>query len=268
MATLPTMDSGAYLDRIGYRGALEPTASVLTSLHRAHLLSIPFENLDIPLGREIELSLASFYDKIIRRRRGGFCYELDGLFGWLLGQLGFRVALLSGRVYTGDRPGPEFDHMVLLITMKERMIADVGFGDSFMDPIALGPGEHVQGGVTYRLTGSATVRVLERRRQGGQWEPQYDFSLTPRRLEEYAPMCRHQQTSPDSVFTRKSVCSLATPDGRITLSNGRLIVTSGDQRQEGGIEGAEEYRALLRTRFGIELGSDADVSRLMDPACR
>ena len=81
-------------------------------------------------------------------------------------------------------------------------------------------------------------------------------------------MCRHQQTSPNSVFTRKSVCSLATPDGRITLSNGRLIVTSGDQRQEGGIEGAEEYRALLRTRFGIELGSDADISRLMDPARR
>lgn len=263
MASSPGMDTGAYLERIGYRGALDPTVSLLTSLHRAHMLSVPFENLDIPLGREITLSRASFYDKIVRRRRGGFCYELNGLFGWLLGQLGFRVALLSGRVYDGDRPGPEFDHVVLLIEMEDRMIADVGFGDSFIEPIPLDTTEQSQRGVSYRLTGPDAEQVLEQRQPGGEWEPRYTFSLTPRRLEEFAAMCHHQQTSPDSVFTRKSVCSLATPEGRITLSNGRLIVTAGGRRDEREVTNEKEYRALLKTRFGIELEQDADVSRLI-----
>jgi len=257
-----------YLDRIGYRGALEPTAAVLASLHRAHLLSVPFENLDIPLGHRIELDRASFYDKIVRRGRGGFCYELNGLFAWLLEQVGFRVTLLSGRVYEGERPGPEFDHMTLLVEMEERMIADVGFGDSFIEPLKLGPGEQIQRGVTYRLSGSDAGRVVERRRAGDRWEPQYAFTLTPRRLEEFAAMCHHQQTSPDSVFTRKSVCSLATRDGRITLADGRLIVTSGRDRQERQVKGEEEYRALLKSRFGIDLGRDADVSRLVLPPSR
>jgi arylamine N-acetyltransferase len=99
------------------------------------MLTVPFENLDIPLGHPIVLSLPSFYDKIVRRRRGGFCYELNGLFGWLLEQLGFAVLMLSALVFHGVPPGPEFDHLVLLIEMEERLIADVGFGDSFLEPL-------------------------------------------------------------------------------------------------------------------------------------
>ena len=262
------MDAGAYLKRIRYRGALDPTATVLTSLHRAHMLSVPFENLDILLGQEIELRPASFYDKIVRRGRGGFCYELNGLFAWLLEQLGFKVILLSARVYQGDRPGPEFDHMVLRIELEEPMIADVGFGDSFVEPLLLGPAEQAQRGVTYRLTDSDAGRILESRRQGDPWEPQYLFTLAPRRLEDYAAMCRHQQTSPDSSFTRKSICSRVTRDGRVTLANGRLIVTSGDHRQEREVEGEDEYRALLSEWFGIELSRGADVSLLLEPGRR
>ncbi|TDI15991.1 MAG: arylamine N-acetyltransferase, partial [Acidobacteria bacterium] len=101
------MEINAYLKRIGYRGSRQPTAETLRQLHRAHLLAVPFENLDIPLGHPIVLSLPSFYDKIVRRRRGGFCYELNGLFGWLLEQLGFTVVMLSARVFEGAQPGPE-----------------------------------------------------------------------------------------------------------------------------------------------------------------
>jgi len=268
MASRPEMSIEDYLERMGYRMATVPTAAVLTSLHRAHMLTVPFENLDIPLGREIELDLASFYDKIVRRRRGGFCYELNGLFGWLLRELGFTVTLLSGRVYEADRPGPEFDHMLLLVDLKERMIADVGFGGSFLEPLVLGPGEQVQSGIAYRLIHSDSGRILERRRPDGPWEPQYAFSLTPRRMEEYAAMCRHQQTSPDSVFTRRSICSLATSNGRITLTDGRVIETIGERRQEREVGGEQEYRELLKTRFGIDLGEDADFGRLIAPGRR
>jgi N-hydroxyarylamine O-acetyltransferase len=227
---------------------------------------VPFENLDIPLGQPIILSLPSFYDKIVRRRRGGFCYELNGLFGWLLEQLGFAVAMLSARVFHGGQPGPEFDHLVLLIKMEERLIADVGFGDLFLEPLRLDAGqEEIQQDSLYRLTGSEFEKVLHRRQPDSDWEPQYVFSLTPRRLADFRVMCKHQQTSPQSFFRRKAVCSLATPDGRITLSNGRLIVTASGRREEREVASEDEYRALLETHFGIDLGERAPVDRLIAP---
>ncbi len=259
------MERDAYLKRIEYTGTREPTAETLRQLHRAHLLAVPFENLDISLGHPIVLSLPSFYDKIVRRRRGGFCYELNGLFGWLLEQLGFAVVMLSARVFDGTQPGPEFDHLVLLIEMKEPMIADVGFGDSFLEPLRLDAGEEdVQNGSSYRLTGSDSERVLQRRRES-ECESRYVFSLTPRRLAEFSAMCQRQQTSSESIFVRKAVCSLARPDGRITLSNSRLIMTAGERREEREVAGEEEYRALLRTHFGVDLGEEARVDRLMVP---
>jgi N-hydroxyarylamine O-acetyltransferase len=123
------------------------------------------------LGRPIELSVAAFYDKIVRHRRGGFCCELNGLFGWLLEDLGFEVSLLSGRVFDGAEEGPDFDHMVLLVDMEEPWIADVGFGDSFLEPLRLDAGvEVVQGVTSYRLTESDGEWLLE---TGGEddWEP-------------------------------------------------------------------------------------------------
>jgi N-hydroxyarylamine O-acetyltransferase len=262
------MEIDAYLARIGYRGSREPTAETLKQLHRAHLLAVPFENLDIHLGRPIGLSLESFYDKIVCHRRGGFCYELNGLFAWLLEQLGFAVAILSARVYAGGRAGPEFDHMVLLVEAGERMIADVGFGDSFVEPLPLNTAaEVVQPGGAYRLTRSGSDRILERR-CGSDWEPQYVFSLTPRRLAEFSAMCDYQQTSPDSHFTQKSVCSLATSDGRITLSNSRLIVTSEGRRVERHIANGNEYRRVLARYFGIDLGEEPRIQRLVVPVQR
>ena len=258
------MDAGAYLERIGYRGSREPGADTLRGLHRAHMLRVPFENLDIPLGHRIELSLPAFYDKIVRRRRGGFCYELNGLFAWLLTELGFEVALLSARVFAGGSPGPEFDHMTLRVALEERWLADVGFGDSFVEPLRLGATQEVaQHGSAYRLTDSNGARVVQRRRPEGAWEPQYAFSLIPRGLEEFREMCDFQQTSPESAFTKKSVCSRATEGGRVTLSNGRLIVTTGDRRDETAIPSVEAYRDALKSHFGVVLGAEEPIARLM-----
>src|SRR6187397_3354830 len=108
------MDFQSYLQRINYRGEQTPTAATLRELHRAHLLTVPFENLDIHLGRPIVLEQGALFDKIVRRRRGGFCYELNGLFAALLYKLGFDVTMLSAGVARADGSyGPEFDHLTL-----------------------------------------------------------------------------------------------------------------------------------------------------------
>ena len=136
------MDIQAYLRRINYSGEQAPSAATLYELHRAHLLAVPFENLDIHLGRPIVLDQDALFDKIVTRRRGGFCYELNGLFALLLRELGFEVTLLAAGVARADGGfGPEFDHLTLLVRatslnpQSEVWLADVGFGDSFREPL-------------------------------------------------------------------------------------------------------------------------------------
>ena len=258
-----TMNIGDYLERIGYHGSREPTRETLRVLHRAHMLSVPFENLDIHLNHAIELSLPLLYDKVVHRRRGGFCYELNGLFGWLLERLGFTVTLLSARVFNGTQPGAEFDHLLLLVELDEPLIVDVGFGDSFQEPLRLSIREGImQYDDAFRITASDTGKVLERLKKN-IWEPQYVFSLTPHYLSEFSAMCHYQQTSPDSHFTQKTICSLATTEGRITLSGDRLIVTTGGQREEHEVADEQAYRRLLKDHFGIELGERAQYFKLM-----
>jgi N-hydroxyarylamine O-acetyltransferase len=248
------MDVDAYLERIGYTGSRAPTAETLGHLHRSHLLSVPFENLDIALGRRIVPSPERFFDKIVSARRGGFCYELNGLFAWLLEQLGYPVTLLSARVCDGAQPGPEFDHLTLVVGREQNVIADVGFGDSFLEPLTIGAIAVYQNSA-YRVTGSEAERVLERRRES-DWERQYIFSMVPRRLADFGGMLEYHQTSPSSHFTRKAICSMATPDGRLTLSGRRAIRTKGSRREEREVANPDEYRVLLKDWFGIDLGDD------------
>ena len=251
------IDVSAYLRRIDYTGSTEPTLGSLRALHRAHLLAVPFENLDIHLGREIVLDEERLLDKIVRRRRGGFCYELNGLFAALLRQLGFQVTLLSAGVTRGNGSfGPEHDHLLLRVNLDEPWIADVGFGDSFLEPIRLATGEQIDHGHGYRLDPDGDRLVLLARRDGENWSAQHSFTLSPRELSEFAGMCRYHQTSPDTHLTQKRVCSLATPDGRVSLSDDRLIVTSNGQRTERRLDGAAEIREALHSLFGIDLSAD------------
>jgi len=253
-----------YLARLDCASRSEPSAENLRVLQRAHLERVPFENLDIHLGRPIVLDLPSLHDKIVRRRRGGFCYELNGLFAWLLGELGYSVTLLSGRVSDGERLGPEFDHMALLVECEGRWLVDVGFGDSFLEPLLLEPAREVgQPWSRYWLEERAGVWRVVRLRDGVS-SSQYEFTLAPRRLEDFAAMCRHHQTSPDSHFTRQVTCSRAMlPHGRLTYSGGRLILTVHARRYELPITRWADLEHVLRNRFGIELGSAEAVKRLL-----
>jgi N-hydroxyarylamine O-acetyltransferase len=248
------MNTAAYLARIGYSGPTDPSAETLRYLHLVHLRTVPFENLDISLGRKITCDEDRFLDKIVNRRRGGFCYELNGAFAWLLRELGFSVTLLSARVSREDGgASPEFDHLTLCVNLDEPWLADVGFGDSFLEPLRLNPEiEQEQHGQRFRTVQVGDVMIVQR--QAGEfWKSQYQFTLTSRRLEDFAARCEFQQTSPDSHFTRQRVCTLPTEDGRITLSNLKFIRTRYGVREERMLRDEEEWRTALATDFAVQL---------------
>ena len=250
------METTDYLARIGYNGPLAPTAATLAGLHEAHYRAVPFENLDIALRRPIIPDETTSYAKIVGQRRGGFCYELNGAFAWLLRALGFRVTLLSAGVMSREHRtfGPEFDHLALRVDLDEPWLVDVGFGDAFFRPLRLAQrGAQRDRGGMFRIVAGADWHVLEKCDQGGDWHPEYRFTLTPRALRDFAARCQYHQTSPDSGFTRRSTCSLPTATGRVTLSDRRLIVTTRDQRAESDLPDEAAHAAALRDHFGIVL---------------
>jgi len=244
----------AYLDRISYTGSLVATAEALQLLHRAHMLTVPFENLDIALGRKIICDEESILHKIVQQRRGGFCYELNGAFAALLRELGFTVTLLSARVAREDGSnGPEFDHLTLKVDLEEPWLADVGFGDSFLEPLRLKIDiEQRQGGRKFRLVEERSSLHMEMA-DPEHWKRQYSFTLVPRQLGDFAGMCQYHQTSPQSSFTQKSICSRATSDGRITVADRKLIVTWNGKKEESALDSDQQWREALKKYFEIVL---------------
>ena len=250
------MDVSKYLRRINYGRPVDVSAGTLRELHKAHLLAVPFENLDIHLERPIVLDEHRLIRKIVDGRRGGFCYELNGAFCTLLRALGFEASMLSAEVARADGSfGPPFDHMTLLVELEERWLADVGFGDSFREPLRLDDrGEQLENSDAHRLKEDREHLVLERR-EGDLWTPQYRFNLSPHVLNDFAGMCNYHQTSPESTFTQRRTCTRATPEGRITVTGMRVIVTERGVKHERELASREEWLAALGEHFGIELES-------------
>jgi N-hydroxyarylamine O-acetyltransferase len=248
-----------YLDRIRYDRPVKPDVLTLCGLQTAHMRNVPFENLDIGLKRPIRLDEQSLWNKIVVNHRGGFCYELNGLFAWVLKQIGFDVTYLNARVFDREgNQGIDFDHLALLVQIPgqhERWLADVGFGDSFIEPLNMeAMDEQTQGLRAYKLENIPDGSIVWQRNYNGSWVRQYFFDLQPHRFpQEYESACLYHQTSPNSTFTHKSIISRATEDGRVSLEDGRVIITKNGQRTESSIANDDEYRGLLKAHFDIEL---------------
>ena len=257
------MDTAAYLERIRYQRPVAPTIATLRALHLAHLLTVPFENLDIHLGRPIVLDERALFEKIVHHRRGGFCYELNGLFASLLRELGFGVTMLAAQFPREDgRPAPEEDHLVLLVRAEdsdEPRLVDVGAGrDSFIVPLRTTVRDEQSqpvGGASFRLVPEGEARRLQRREPDGEWEQRYLLNWRPRVLDDFKAGCHFHQTSPDSSFPRQRICTLLTLNGRVTLSERLLIATADGQRTERELTDDKDYLETLRSLFGIELGN-------------
>ncbi len=262
-----------YLRRIGYTGPIEPTKEVLFKVHRAHLLSIPYENLDIHLGRALSLDIDAIFDKIVNRKRGGWCYEMNGLLAWALREIGFDVTLLGGTVGR-ERMGnlAEGNHLVLLVKLDQPYIADAGFGNAFLEPLPLVEGEHVQQGFVFRLErtpppashgdvpppragreGLGVRWFFHNHQQGG---PGFDFTLQPYDIGDFAAQCRWLQTSPESGFVRVTVCHHFTPTGIVSLRGAVLQHITVDGIAESVIASEGDYARVLQDNFALDLGDD------------
>lgn len=249
------MDINLYLNRIDVRKIMEPSLAFLTELQNHHLLSIPFEDLDIPNRSRIELDLNKLYNKIILTGRGGFCYELNGLFYWLLTSLGFKVDMLSARVFnskTGDL-GPEYDHMALFVHLEKNYLVDVGFGDSFRNPIAFPDGETDDISGSYRIFQIENNLFELQRKDSDSFSKQYSFTTIPRKLSDYNAMCVFQQDSPTSHFRTRMLCTIATESGRITLSDNSLTITNNGKKIIEKFTDEDKFYSLLKAYFKIEL---------------
>ncbi|MER5882288.1 arylamine N-acetyltransferase [Streptomyces sp. NPDC001941] len=245
----------AYLRRIGAEGVSVGwgTGEGLRELHLRHLRSVPFENLSLHLGEDVVLAEQALFDKVVGARRGGFCYELNGLFAALLRTLGYRVDLLEARCFREDGGlSIPYDHMVLRVVDEEgrSRLADVGFGDHSQLPLELGErGEQADPGGVFRIV-EAPEGDLDVVRDG---TPQYRVDPRPRALGDFEVGSWYQRTSPASHFTRSLVCSRLTEEGRVTLRGAKLIVTDCGGRRERWLSGEEEVLAAYRDLFGVEL---------------
>lgn len=245
----------AYLDRLGVARPAEPDVAALRELHLRHLRTVPFENLSIHLGEEVVLDHPALLHKVVVRRRGGFCYELNGAFAWLLTALGYTVELLSARMHGPNGFGPPFDHLALRVTVPgDRLgpwLADVGAGNHCHLPLRLADrGEQSDPvGSVFRIV-RAPDGDLDVVRDG---EPSYRLEPRARTLSDFLPTCWYQCTSAHSHFTANPICSRVTDEGRISISGRTLVRTAGSTVSREPLADDEAVLAAYREHFGIVL---------------
>ncbi len=250
------MNKDDYLRRIGAeKFDVSANLETLNFLQKQHLLKIPFENLDIHWKIPIVLDTKKFYKKIIEKRRGGFCYELNGLFYKLLEEIGFSSKIISARVACRNGNfGAEYDHLTILTEIDgEEFLVDVGFGDFSAEPLNFildTEQKDKNGTFLIRKHGEEYFEVVKK--DGDEWKSEYIFKGLARDLEEFAAMCNFHQTSPESHFTRGKVCSILTNDGRKTLTDKKFIETKNDEKKEFDIKTDEEFKEILEREFSIK----------------
>jgi N-hydroxyarylamine O-acetyltransferase len=244
----------AYLDRIGYNGSLGPSLDNLRALQRAHVFSVPFENLDIHLGQHMPVDVAHAYRKVVDRHRGGFCYELNPLFHALLSTLGYHAKIVSARILLRD-DGHPFDHIATVVHLDDDWLVDVGYGRQ-PPAMRIAPSVELSNeNGTFKLQYVDGEFVVMGSKDNGDYEASYGFRLIPRDLREFEERSNWVQTSPDSIFTKAPICTLPVGDGRTTISGLNFI-----RSRQGEVESRKitpkERIAILWDVFGIDLGDE------------
>lgn len=255
-------DIDRYLSRINFYGGHEPSVDTLVRLQAAHLMRVPFENLHVFHHLGVRVDVVWSYQKIVERRRGGWCFELNGCFAELLRRLGYRVELLSCRTFdaaTGSL-SPDFDHLTLLVHVNgAAYLVDVGWGDGPLAPLPAEPGEYPGRPRPARIeTNASTLRffeLVERSDGTDAWELQYQASRQPRQLAEFEDRSRHLQTEPGLSWTAKPVVTRATSPsgGRVTLHRDRLRLRNDDLSIHDKDIPIDQWEGQLRTWFEMSI---------------
>ncbi len=254
----------AYLERIRYDGQLTASVETLCRLHRAQVMSIPFENFDLFLGRPIQLDPARVVAKLIGEHRGGYCHELNGLFLIVLQHLGFTVTPLASRVFNGETFGQKSHQLTLVEIAGRRWLADVGFGSNGLIeaiPLEL-ESEFPQQLDTFRLKADTKLGFVLQHKLADQWCNLYAFSLEEHYPADYQMMNYYSSTSPASLFTQHIVCALTSDDACIILYDSELKIRRLNETVTTSLEGKGVYRETLQRFFGIVLPSG---TRLQSP---
>ena len=252
-----------YLKRLNYSGVVQATEDRLEALHRAQAYTIPFENFDILLGRGIALEPAVLFDKLVHRARGGYCFELNGLFLMALQAIGFDARALLARVHLVDPPTGR-GHQLILVTLQGReWIADVGFGGSGIRapiPFEL---NHVttHDGQTFRLVEAEPFGIMLQTLTDTQWQDLYSFDLGHVFLADITYGNHFTSTHPSSFFTFARVAALPTPNGRVALFNSTLRTVTPDGEHVQELAEGQAYLDALKTHFGIELDASYEALR-------
>jgi arylamine N-acetyltransferase len=268
------IDLAGYLHRIGHSHPVEPTVETLHALVAAHNRAIPFENLDPLIGIPVaDLSAAALADKLVHRRRGGYCYEQNGLMGYVLDGLGFGVERLAGRVVWMNAGGalPAQTHQVLSVTVPGvdgRFLVDVGFGgQTLTSPIRLeaGPVQRTRH-EPYRLREHGDGFLLEAEIRG-EWQALYTFTARPQPRIDLEVGSWYVSTHPDSVFVVGLSAAMATDGARWNLRGRHLAIHRAGQTERIRFDTAEDVLDALTGRFGIDLtdlGDRVDLEKRVD----
>lgn len=252
------MELKKYFERLelDFNNKIEPTVELLLILQKAHLLNIPFENLDIHNNKRIDLK--NSFDKIIINGRGGFCYELNGLFFELLKSIGFSVKLISARGFDHNKGfGPEFDHMAIIATINSvKYLVDVGFGEFTLHPLSAVLNKlqsDPRGNFIIEDYDKNYMIVKKENGSNSTFTPEYIFSEIERELTDFTEMCNYHQFDSISHFTKKKLCTLPTLNGRITVTGNILKIKNNDKVIESEIKNDVELNRILMKYFKIKL---------------
>jgi N-hydroxyarylamine O-acetyltransferase len=248
------MDRAAYFRRIGYRGPESATLAVLSNLHRAHVTTVPFENLAIHEGQRICIEVADLVQKVIHRRRGGYCFELNGLFVALLEDMGFRVERLLGRVWFMNASAPLPTHQVTRVIVEgQAFLCDVGFGARVpREPLPwIMDAPAQQRPDTFRLMPTDNGETMLQCLEDGSWVNLYSLLPCTVRPQDYRPANHYTSTHPDSNFLKGTVVARCTEDGRVTLRDRgfRRVTAAGVEARD--LQHPSELGPLLAAEFGL-----------------
>jgi N-hydroxyarylamine O-acetyltransferase len=247
----------AYLNRIGWSGELKTDPETLRLLHLKHTTSIPFENLDIQLGKNISLDLQDLQRKLIENRRGGYCFEQNTLFHAILKEIGFDVIACEARVRMGRTIASPRTHMLLVVTWKgERLLVDAGFGgDGLLIPVPMDGAEHQQYLWKYRVIRDGDLFVLQTFRDQS-WMDLYAFVAQHRDDIDFQVANWYTSTHPDSRFVQTLTVQLPTPEARYIVRNRTASIQRGDQIQTQDLKSKQELINLLAEIFHLDFSID------------
>ncbi len=248
----------AYLDRVGYKGPVEATKETLVGVHRAHIDSVPYENLALHLGGTNTLEEADFLEKLVERRRGGWCYEMNGTLTWALDRMGFSVTRGAGAVARALIGDDALDnHLIGFVDLDRRYIVDVGLGDGPSEPFPLEEGSWSEGPLEFRLEKLDEHWWRFHNHELGM-APSFDFTEEARELPSFQPACTLLQTVEWSPFVSYAMVIRRTPTGYRALRDTTSIEATDNQKNEHEVDSLGEYRALLTDILGQSLGTDVE----------